>query len=318
MVDLLAVRSIEDRAAEFRAAGGDVLLLQAAGGIDALRCEQLAQVDGVTAAGAIRAAAPTFAAAAPSSSIPSFEVSPRFGALLDVSEGRAGVLLSNEAASMLGVSSGDPLRLLSGATAVGGVFAYPSDGRMLGLGYAMLEPTADTRPFDACWMRMRSTVDEHELLLQTVAEVAGNTAVAPEMRQLNTRLGARLDSAAQFEQRATRMLPVVAIVIMAGISAGAVFRRRLELASALHLGVTRWDLVAIVVAETGLWLVPSCVAALTTGAMTASALGADSIGSGLALAVLAPVGGVIGGIVGAAAMTASIRERDVYRAFKMR
>lgn len=321
LVDLAVVRADDLRAEGFRMAGADVLVLQAQGGIDAGRCAALATVPGVDGAGAIRAAAPRFAAAAPASSIPAFEVTPGFPSVLappadDAALSGAGVLLSAEAATMLDVAAGDALPLIDGEARVADVYEYPSDGRMLGLGYAMLLPTLEEGPFDACWMRAWPVTDAHQVLLQTSA--TGATEAAPELRQLNARLGATLDAAAAFDERPSRWLPLAAALVLAAIGAGSVLLRRLELASARHLGVTRAATTAIALLEAALWLVPGILAALLAGATAAASLGAEDVGAGLWLATLAPLGGVLGALVGTGVAAALIDERAVYRAFRQR
>ncbi|WP_306232622.1 hypothetical protein [Agrococcus beijingensis] len=279
--DLAAVAAADARAEAFRAAGADVLVVQSSGGIDASRCRALVQVAGVEAAGAIRADEPRFAASAPGSSIPTFEVTPEFGAVLGTKTSGAGVLLSSEAASMLDAAMGERLPLIDGSTAVGGVYRYPSDGRMLGLGFAMLVPTTDPGHYDACWMRTWPAADAHQMLLQTVATGASDTP--PDLRQLNPRLGAELDAASAFHERPTRLLPLAGALALAAIGAGAVLLRKLELASARHLGVSR-----------------------------------EALAAGIGLSLLAPFAGAIGALAGGAITAASIRERDVYRSFRQR
>lgn len=322
LADLSAVWVGQNRAEQYRAAGADVLVLQAQGGIDPARCNALSDVPGVDAAGAIRAAAPQHAASAPGSSIPSFEVTSGFAAVLapqaegDAAPSGAGAILSSEAAAMLSARPGDQLRFIEGATTVAAVYAYPADGRMQGLGYALLMPTTELGAYDACWMRAWPADDAHQVLLQTVASGASETP--PELRQLNPRLGAVLDAASIFEERPTRWLPLAAAGVLAAIGAGAVLLRRLELASARHLGVSGEAVTAITVLETALWLIPAMLVSLVTGAAAAAALGPEDVAAGLGLALLAPVAGAVGAFLGSGITARLIDERHVYRAFRQR
>lgn len=106
--------------------------------------------------------------------------------------------------------------------------------------------------------------------------------------------------------------------MLAGLGAGAVVLRKLEFASARHLGVSREAVTVIALLETALWLMPAMLAALLAGAVAAATLGAEDVAAGLGLALLAPVAGAIGALAGSGIVAARIDERDVYRAFRER
>lgn len=142
--EVLTVRSILDDAKEYRDSGAATLILTAGGRVNGQACTALTQIDGVTAAGAIRESPQKLVLAAlPGAPISAFEVTPGFAALLSPARlDGPGIAVSEQVASERGVSGGETLSFHDGGYAkVAGAFAYPSDGRRAGLGWAALEPT---------------------------------------------------------------------------------------------------------------------------------------------------------------------------------
>ena len=322
LADLLTVRGITERAAAFRAAGADILVYSSTGGIDPVRCSLLAEQPDVIAAGATRREPDRFAAALPASSIPTFAVTAGFpGVLLgDHAAQSAGVVLSRDLAETLDLTIGDTLRVLDGAAPVTGVYDYPQDGRTTGFGYALLTPTADTAPFDACWVREWPQSETTEMLLRGVTTTGTPEADAPtpELSQLNSTLGRRLDATALFTARTTRWAPLLALLAAAAVGFTAARLRRLEIASARHLGVSTTAQSLGAVLESAAWALPVALVGAVSAAWVAAGGQASDVASTLVLGALAPVATIIGGTVGAVVATATVRERQLLRYLKER
>lgn len=321
LADLLTVQSLVERVREFRAAGADILVYTSTGRVDGTRCELLAQQPNVLAVGAVRRGVDRFAAALPASSIPAFDVTPGFPAVLGADgDRRPGVVVSRELADTLSLGQGDALQLLDGKATVAAVYAYPEDGRTTGYGYALLMPGADRQPFDACWVREWPRTEMTEQLLRGVGTAAAvpDDAPAPELTQLNSSLGRSLDAAASFQGRATRLAPLVALLVAGAACFGITRMRRLELASARHLGVRASAQVLGVVLESVAWALPVGLAGLLTAAWVAADGRVGAVPVVLGLGALAPIATVIGGTLGAAAAAATIRERNLLRYLKER
>lgn len=322
LADLLAVRSITQQVDEFRASGADTLVYTSTGRIDPGRCELLAEQPHVIAAGAVRRDQELYAAALPASSIPSYAVTPGFpGVLLNSSAPLgAGVVLSRDLAETVDRDAGSTLALVGGVAPVAAVYDYPQDGRAVGFGYALLTPTSDPAPFDACWVREWPMTDTTEMLLRGVG-VAGEPvadAPAPDLSQLNTTLGRRLDAPALYADRPTRWAPLGALLLAAAVGFAATRLRRLEIASARHLGVTTAAQVLGVALEAVAWAVPVVLVAAVSAALVAANGHAGDVAETLALGALAPAAVVIGGGVGAAAAVTTIREGQLLRYLKER
>jgi hypothetical protein len=321
IADLLAVQSVTDRATAFRAAGADVLVLSASGRVDGARCELLADQPDVDAAGALRREADRYAAALPASSIPAYAVTPGFTRVVapDAAAG-AGVVVSQDHADVLATSPGDDLTLVGGSTTVAAVYPWPQDGRTSGYGYALLEPTSDRAPYDSCWVRAWPMTTTTEQLLRGVT-IAGTPAAgtpATEISQLNSTLGRAFDPSDALVHRVTRWAPLAVLLLTAVIAFGATRLRRLELASARHLGVRRRDQVLVLALESLAWSAPVVLLAAVSAALVVAGGSAENVGTMLALGALSPLAGAVGAGVGAVLAVLSVREGDLLRFVKER
>ena len=79
----------------------------------------------------------------------------------------------------------------------------------------------------------------------------------PDLSQLNPSLGRSFDLNAELGKRTTRFAPLVALVggLLFGIA--GIYSRRLNLASALHAGATRFALASICLLESAVWAIGS-------------------------------------------------------------
>ncbi len=135
--EFLQLREINMRVREFVSSGASTVLVEYAGRIDGAACESLASVDGVQAAGALRAAsARPVAEVLPMTPLPALEATPGAVELLasgDSMETHAlsvaemdGVWLSTQAAEVVGAQVGDTVPLSDGSRMhIAGIYASP-------------------------------------------------------------------------------------------------------------------------------------------------------------------------------------------------
>lgn len=270
----LETRAVIAQADHFRDAGAATTVIAAAGAVDGARCAALASMPGIEAAGALRRGSePLVAAALPSAPISLYTVTPGFPAVLGAAETAApGIVLARSAADALGLRPGDAVATASGPVPVAGTYAYPDDGRTAGYGYAAFAPALADAPrgdrFDECWIRAWPVPTAIRSLALWTTEP---TADSPTIGQLNPRLGATFAADELLAARILLWAPLIGAVLGAALAAALTRLRRVEYASALHIGVRRRDLLAIHGWETLAWCVP--VVALCLGAMSVSGVG---------------------------------------------
>lgn len=319
-LEVTAVQQISAAAHTYVASGASVLTLRAPGRISGSACEALDAVPGVRAAGALRSTSATLVATVlPSSPLPEIEVT---GGVLDVlrADDRpgTGVVLSQEAAASLSVVAGDDLSTRAGGVLVTGTYAYPSDGREPGYGYAVLAPVAANRAFDECWADVWPQSREMPVMLRTTLLPAETGDDRPVLSQLNGSLGARFDGTARFDGRATRFAAPLALLLAGALGYVSVRRRRLELASALHAGMRRWELAAMLGIETLAWVLPAVVLTATAvAALLATGPPLDAAAAGI-LGARIGLSAVVGPFLGALAALARTNERRLFQYFKDR
>lgn len=319
-VDVRAVVGVIEGAREYRDAGASVQILEATGQVDGARCEALAGVDGVNAAGALRTGAPLRALNLPSSELTGFEATPGLLGALD--RGRVagvGLWLSADLAEALGATVGDSIATSTGPARVSAVYPYPDDGRDRALGYAAVAPVPAAGLFDSCWVEIWPVDPETATLLRTVVVADPSSEVQPTQKQLNGRLGATYDASAEFSGRLTKPAPVAAAVLGLALGFVAVRLRRLELAAALHARVPRTALTWQVLLETAAWTGAGIVVTVPVLWWLAAGAGpaADQVSTWVLgmRTVLAGAGAVlVGAVVGAL----TTREKHLFKYFKER
>lgn len=320
--DLLSVRSITTAAEDYQAAGASVVTIAAVGRIDGTACAALARVPGVRSAGAVRTSDSSITAAAlPSSTIPVTEATQGFPDLLnaDLAPG-AGVVLSDQAADALGLTVGDALLTTSDETRVVGVYEYPTDGRRAGYGYTAVVPVPvpDDEIFDECWVDVWPASARTRTLLQTTLLAGSDEDRSPVVSQLNTTLGASFDGNARYADRVTRHAAPLALALGAGLGCLAVRSRRIQLASALHAGVRKSDLGAVLALEITSWVAPAAIITASVGAVFAATGGTSDASSVIVLASRIGLAAVAAPYLGAAAALLLTREQHLFRYFKDR
>jgi hypothetical protein len=321
--EIVTAAALENQASAFRRAGGTTLTYTDQGHISGRACDALATVPTVIGAGAIRAAASDETALAlPSTTIPTFDVSPSFGGFgaLGSPPANRGVLISDELASALHLHVGDHLDLQSGSTRVGGIYRYPQDGRAPGLGYAILVPTGVTEPFDSCWVESWPQTSAIESLLTSVvsSNAVAQTGAPPVLAQLNSSLGRSFDGLSLFDNRLTRFAPFVAA--LAGLALGfmSVRLRRLELASARHTGVTTSAQIGQIVIESAIWILGALAIVLAGIVVFTIMSNVAETGVLISLGSRVLAAGGASALLGAVVATMITSERQLFRYFKER
>lgn len=252
-------------AAAFRDAGASVFRLDVPGGIDGATCDALAGVDGIDAAGATRAGDALRFALLPGLPVPYLDATAGMAALLGAEPAvpGAGLVVAAGLAESLGVATvpeASHLARADGAVVIAATFEHPDDGRDSTLSGAALGLAVGERPFDSCWVRFWPPTSNPLELLGVVVTGSGGVG---EAVQWNPTLGRTLDPEAAFRALPLAGLTLAAAVVAAALAVVGVRLRRLELASARHVGVARGDLTGIALAEVACWLVPGTVLALT-------------------------------------------------------
>lgn len=322
LADLTAVLRIDKQAQEFRASGASVLVLTAPGNVDGRLCEALDSLPGVRAAGALRSSAPTAFASLPQQSVPLFEVSPGFPKILDKGQsfGQLGVVLSRDAARAISAQLNDVVSTVSGQVEVTGIYDYPQDGRARGYGYAVLAPITSGNLFDECWVdQWPQSESLRTLLLGALAPNGGSTAPASTVSQLNSTLGQTLDANALFVNRITIWVLPLAFITAFLVATVAVRIRRLELTSALHLGVSKPVLLGQLLIETAIWLTPLLIGSVLIALWYAASLSpGNNLSSAFLFASQTPAAAIAGGLLGTATTVLTFKESQLFRYFKER
>lgn len=347
-VDWLQIRNLESNAVAWVSAGASTYVITAPGHIDGQTCSRLQAVDGVPAAGAFRSVdTRTVLAAFPSTGVPTYQTTPNAVTVFDIasnglhadgasSSARGlgdgmGIVLSREAADLIGADAGDRLALADGRqTTVTAVYDYPDDGRASGYGYAALEPVPENGMFDSCMVAAWPIPDDLDALLRytvgdaepsaaaDVNESDSSQSVDATISQLNATLGTVPPSASSFRHRSTGMAFIV-VTVVALLAAGAsAWSRRVELASALHAGYRRIALITQLTMET---TAICCAGMMLSLPLAAYAVTASQTGDRLAMAVaLARIVVAVdaGALVGTMLVAAGVRERLLFRFFKER
>lgn len=321
-MDGMSVRQIVIDAEAYRAAGSNVLLLSAAGGINGVACDSLGLVPGVIAAGAIRSSpAGLTVAALRATPIPLQEATPGMFQLLGAGEPEGpppSFIISASLADQLGLHSGDELATSEGAAHVDHVFPYPSDGRDPTLEYSAVAAVNASGLFDQCWVEMWPMNDNMKAVIAATVDSNASARIDIQTRQLNISNGATFDGQARFETRWSRFGMFAGLLFGFILGVMMIRLRRLELASALHAGVVRVSLEFQVVAE-------AVVIALTSVLLSVPIITLISVetphGARLPLfmiQVAVPLASGGGAVFGAFAAATAIQERYLFGYFQDR
>lgn len=306
---------------EFRAAGAATLTLVAEGRIDGAACQGLNSIPGVLAAGALRqSSGKVVFTLLPDAPVPTFEVTPRFSALFGARDAvGAGIFVSREVADALRTSPGDIVNTAQGDTRVSSVFDYPADGRRQGFGYSALIPANAHETYDECWVEAWPALSNLGPVLFTALE-PGSTDVKhpPTLSQLNSSLGERYDGYTLFVSRITRGALPLALLSAFALGYTSVRSRRIHMASALHVGLNRADVLLMALLETLSWAVPGAAIAAAVAVIAASGSPANDTHSVLLNVASIPLAAVPGACMGALLAGLLAKESHLFRYFKDR
>ncbi|UIP59711.1 hypothetical protein [Agromyces marinus] len=317
----VASRGVVDVTADavaFRDSGASVFRIDAPDDIDGQACDALAQVDGVDAAGATRTGSPLRFALLPDLPTPYYDATQGMARLLDLRNRAAGLFVDAELAESLGLGDAPSSSFLVGqeaSTAIAATFDHPDDGRDSTLSGAAIGVTADGEPFDACWVRFWPPNDNPLEIMGTVIATPGGTA---EAAQWNPTLGRTLDPRETFTALPNTALTIAAALIAAALAFVGVRLRRLELASARHVGVSRASLIGIALAEVAIWLIPACVLTLTALAFTATWHNPDPPAAAWLAGARIVIAASAAWLLTTALTTAAVRETHLVRYFQQR
>lgn len=84
--EILTSANILRQASQYKASGGNIMVLSAEGGVDGQACEHLSELNDVQASGAIRESDQLIASALPDTKIPSYTVTAGFAQVLHARE----------------------------------------------------------------------------------------------------------------------------------------------------------------------------------------------------------------------------------------
>lgn len=320
-VDATFILQTVDAADRFRSSGASILTVVAPGQVNGAACERFSAIRGVSAAGAMRESPEKLVfTLTPSAPVPTFDVTPGFPRVLSLrADSHAGLVLSGEAADSVGVAAGDVVATTDGELQVGSTFVYPADGRRPGFGYAAFVPGEGDSPFDECWVQAWPQVQNlRQVLLTAIYPGKFNAGHPPVIAQLNTSLGDELDANREFRDRIGRLAAPVNCLTAVGVGYAAIRSRRLQLASALHIGVRRADVISLALLETAAWAASAAI--ISMAVLVGIVRGEPSAERVAILANEAPVSlaGFVGAVIGAALAAAGCRERALFRYFRDR
>lgn len=322
--ELFTVTGIIDRAEAYQAAGANTHIVISDGRIDGAACEALSR-DHDVQSGAMRKVPEKLRVAAMSSvPLDQWVATTGMTGILDATGpdgeaiSRAGVLVSEQVTDELGPGF-LPLATDAGDLTFAGVFPYPDDGRMAGLGFSAIAPEiVQSKPYDQCWVKSWPEHPDTLSLLNSVVFPADSADAEPQvLTQWNTTLGASFDGATQFEQRISRFDSYLAILLGAVLGFFTVRLRRLELASARHAGALTAAQLMTQLLQQGVWIVLGSV--LLTSVTWLLALGyPDATAALLGLALRSVALGAVGAFSGVTIAVCTIRERSLFAYFQNR
>ncbi|MCT9870477.1 hypothetical protein [Paenarthrobacter aurescens] len=321
--EVASASSLVAQAEAFQGAGANITTLVAAGAIDGRSCEQLKDLPGVSAAGALRSSGEMRILTLPGSTVPAREVTTGFLPVLGAQQtSGSGLVVSTEVAEQfgltaLGAGSRPALLTTLGDAAVAGIYDYPADGRRPGFGYGVLQPVPPTGLFDECWVRAWPQSQEIRTLIRLSMVPVDETAVMepPLVSQLNTRHGLTFNGPAVFEERISRFGAMAAFAVSVALGFISVRSRRLELASARHSGVPALSQALQMVVESTVIAATSLV--LAVSAVLSMAHSADSAALAL-LGIKPPVVAAAAFVVGACSGVFFTKEKHLFQYFKNR
>lgn len=248
ILDASAVMSLRDEAYEFERIGGNTYVAALDGGIDGAWCDALSSLPEVTHAGAVSVdEGRTSIDRLPDSPVPMTDSTIGLLSVLRTAyDGSAtGLLASDDVATSLQLRAGGSLRTTAQEVVpVAGTF--PSDDRGPRFEFTTININPARARFDECWFSTLSNVESSVGRLAVSAD-ADSLRLTTEV--INPTVGSSSNSVDRYDNRSSRFNPLGGAGLSALLGIAFVQRRRIQLASALQLGVKRSALVAILTLE---------------------------------------------------------------------
>lgn len=317
LVDAASIAGLVEKGREFRQSGSTIFVVTADNGIDGAACERLSQVRGIVHSGAVRSTTTSLRVSSlPSSPIPVKESSPRFPLLLGGKMSEQGILLPESVFETLGRRHS--IETDVGRVRIASAFPFPDDGRRGGLQYAALAPVPASELFDECWVDIWPAMPTHLNLGKMSLSVAVPSDSSVQVSQLNTRLGEQFDGLEAFSARPTRWLGLGVVTICWCVGFFMVWSRRLELAGNLHSGVPKISLILQIIVESLITLALGLCGAIALIWMALGLTDTHEAASISAIVSRIPITASIAMVAGAATAGLSIRERYLFRYFRLR
>ena len=319
-LDSQQLLAIIDQAESFQTSGAAVQIINSTGEIDGRQCDAIGRYAPIEAAGALRPGNQLRAVAVPDMQINTWEVTPGLVRLLPLispieTSGLDGVWVSDDLARSLGLRPGASLVTTVGRVRVAGVYSWVEDGRSRDLGYSLLIPTISDERFSSCWAEIwPQDLSARSLLYLSVT----GDIVESSFGQLNTSLGATLNTTYLFQSRTTRYAGYLTALLGAALGFGVIWLRRLELSSSLHARVKKTDLLWQHLFEALGWVLPGSIISFAIVVLTTVVL------SRTELSIIANIGArtILAGALGALLATligvALQKEKHLFKLFKRR
>jgi hypothetical protein len=227
-------------------------------------------------------------------------------------------LVSSDIAKVYKATQGDTLATSIGRAKVAGVYVWPSDGRSIDLSGTIILPTLSQGTFDQCWIKVWPSNVASVALLSTTTVVSASHSVDATITQLNDTNGVSFKGEQLFRERSTRLAGLAAFLFGSFFGAMGIRLRKLELASALHAGVSKRDQLMISLIEVLLWLLAASFVLLPI-LVWSSRIGEGiptltNVKFGLRILLLGALGVVVGTCLG----VVQIREAQLFRYFQRR
>ncbi|MDC4232746.1 ATP-binding cassette domain-containing protein [Actinomyces sp. B33] len=322
-LDLRIIAREANAAEEYQKAMASVRVIEAHGAIDGAGCRAFARLDGVEGALAIRKARdPLTSAAMPSSSFHTWEYAGDIAGVFDMDSldaGAYGIVVAQQVGEALGLKAGNELALANGASAhLQGIYSWDeTDGRRSGYAYSALVPVPAGGAFDACWVRLWPLNPEMDSLMRTSVIPTGEEQQV-DMYSVNANLGSSFDGEGRYHGRITA--PIMWFIAAGAFIVGAlsVSRRRLEIASDLHVGVARVDLLIKLLIHAAMGGLSACIVVfpvLTRVILLAPTGDQSALWAHAGLLGTVGAAGFLLGTLGAGLM---VREKKLFDYFKTR
>jgi hypothetical protein len=278
----------------------------------------LTQSSTIQAAGAIREIDPIEIHQAPRVPLTAYEVSVGLSPVIGINDADPiGVWIEAGLAQALMINQGDILSTSFGNMPIAHVFTWPNDGRDARFSFAVLLPVVSNAVFDECWIKSWPVVDDNDQLLRSTVMVSSSMA-SGQVTQLNKNLGITLDANRLFHERVTRHCLWAAPIAMLVIGFVAPWLRRLEYATALHARQARSALLLGMEIETLIWASTGALVTLVVDMAGIRAMRLAQAWPVWLSCVQVVIWSLLGVVTGALIGTSLIKEKHMFRYFKIR